>query len=73
MKKGHGYKNNHGGGSQPKTGTHKTPICRYDGYMNTMGAMESKTKSGYSHMGKHNQYESAMVDDGANVYGYMPE
>jgi len=69
----HGSKNNHGGASQPKSGDHYTPLCRASGYDKTMGAMDSKTRSGHQHMSVNYDYKSAMMDDGANVVGYHPE
>jgi hypothetical protein len=65
--------NNSGGATQPKTGDQYTPLCRKSGYDKTMGACSSTTKTGHPHTGKHYQYESAMVDDQANLHGWDPE
>ena len=66
-------KNNSGGGASPKSGDAYTPLCRASGYDKTMGTMNGKTKSGHQHTSKHYQYESADVDDTANLHGYHPE
>lgn len=65
--------NNSGGATQAKTGDGYTPLCRNSGYTKTMGAMDSKTRSGHPHTSKHYQWESASVDDTANVLGWSPE
>lgn len=67
------YKNNGGGGTAPKSGDHYTPLCRRSGYMKTMESCASKTRSRHKGTEKHNRYESAMVDDTANVHGWDPE
>ena len=65
--------NNSGGATQPKTGTQYTPLCRNKQYTTTMEACANRTRTGHPHTSKHYQYESAMVDDTANLHGYDPE
>ncbi len=65
--------NNSGGATQAKTGDQYTPLCRNSGYTKTMGAMANGTRTQHPHTPKHYKYESAMVDDGANLLGWSPE
>ena len=65
--------NNSGGATQAKSGKMYVPLCRNAGYTATMGAMDNKTRTQYPHTGQHYQYESANVDDQANVLGWSPE
>jgi len=69
----HYSSNNSGGATLPKTGTMFTPLCRSKQYSTTMDAMANKTRTGHPHTAKHYRYESAMVDDTANLHGYSPE
>lgn len=69
----HGNSNNSGGGTQPKTGKHYTPLCRKSQYSSTMGAMMSRVRSQHPHMDKHYQYEGISEDQGGHVLGYSPE
>lgn len=69
----HNSGNNSGGATKPKTGTMFTPLCRNKQYTTTMDACANRTRTGYPHTSKHYRYESAMVDDTANLHGYAPE
>lgn len=65
--------NNSGGATQAKTGDQYTPLCRNAGYTKTMSAVANSTRTQFPHTGKHYQYESAMIDDTANLLGWSPE
>ena len=70
----HGYtSNNSGGGTQSKSGTQYTPLCRNKQFTTTMGAMMSKTRSGHSATSMNNLWKGISEDQGGNIRGWSPE
>ena len=72
-KKGGYSSNNSGGGTESKTGKQYIPLCRSSQYSTTMGAMMSKTRSGYPATKMNNLWEGISEDQGGNILGYHPE
>lgn len=70
---GGGKKNNSGGATQSKSGTHLVPLCRAAGYSQTEAAMSSKKGSQYPATSKHYQYEDAGSGTAGNTIGWSPE
>jgi hypothetical protein len=68
-----GKSNNSGGGTQSKAGTMYTPLCRNKQFTTTMGAMMSRTRSGYPATRMNNLWQGISEDQGGNILGWSPE
>jgi hypothetical protein len=68
-----GKSNNSGGGTQSKAGTMYTPLCRASQFTTTMGAMMSRTRSGYPATKMNNLWGGISDDQGGNILGWRPE
>ncbi len=68
-----GKSNNSGGGTQAKTGTMYTPLCRASQFSTTMGAMTNRTRSQHSATSMNNLWKGISEDQGGNILGWRPE
>lgn len=70
----HGYKNNGGGGTAPKSGDHYTPLCRKSGFTKTLTALASGTRSPAHGTSVNNLWKKTVShEQGGNVRGWYPE
>lgn len=61
------------GAIKPKSGPNLTAIDRHSGFVQAMGACDSKTRSGHKGTGLHNKWTNVPGEGtGGNVCGYSP-